>query len=259
MAYIGTNVFLGGTLVGQSFLGDTQIEYTPFEPATLAIDYLVVAGGGGGGGAGGTGTNGGGAGAGGFASGSFIYTQGIPSLAVIVGAAGLAGSTDDADRYGGNSSLGNITTTGGGRGGSFNFPNGGNGGSGGGGADMATTGTAGTGITLQGREGANATATNGGGGGGATSAGSGQNGGGGKFWLDGVEYAFGGKAPGGIDFGNGPGSGGDGAAYLGTPTNGEAGIVIVRYSGTPVATGGTITQSGGYTYHTFTSNGAFRY
>jgi hypothetical protein len=33
--------------------------------------------------------------------------------------------------------------------------------------------------------------------------------------------------------------------------------VIVRYAGTPVATGGTITQSGGYTYHAFTSSGTF--
>lgn len=38
---------------------------------------------------------------------------------------------------------------------------------------------------------------------------------------------------------------------------GGPGIVIVRYAGTPVATGGTITQVGGYTIHTFTSNGTF--
>jgi hypothetical protein len=29
----------------------------------------------------------------------------------------------------------------------------------------------------------------------------------------------------------------------------------VRYSGTPRATGGTVTQSGGYTIHTFTTSG----
>jgi hypothetical protein len=33
--------------------------------------------------------------------------------------------------------------------------------------------------------------------------------------------------------------------------------VIVRYAGTPKASGGTITQSGGYTYHTFTTSGTF--
>jgi len=38
---------------------------------------------------------------------------------------------------------------------------------------------------------------------------------------------------------------------------GGPGIVIVRYAGTPVATGGTITQVGGFTIHTFTSNGTF--
>jgi len=31
MAYIGTNVFLGSALIGQTFLGDKQIEYTPFD------------------------------------------------------------------------------------------------------------------------------------------------------------------------------------------------------------------------------------
>jgi hypothetical protein len=36
---------------------------------------------------------------------------------------------------------------------------------------------------------------------------------------------------------------------------GGSGIVIVRYAGPPRATGGTITQSGGYTIHTFTTSG----
>jgi hypothetical protein len=40
-----------------------------------------------------------------------------------------------------------------------------------------------------------------------------------------------------------------------TGGNGGSGIVIIRYAGSPIATGGTITQSGGYTYHTFTSSG----
>jgi hypothetical protein len=39
--------------------------------------------------------------------------------------------------------------------------------------------------------------------------------------------------------------------------SGGPGIVVVKYAGTPVATGGTITQVGGYTIHTFTSNGTF--
>ncbi len=39
--------------------------------------------------------------------------------------------------------------------------------------------------------------------------------------------------------------------------SGGPGIVIIKYQGPPVATGGTITQVGGYTIHTFTSNGNF--
>jgi len=33
--------------------------------------------------------------------------------------------------------------------------------------------------------------------------------------------------------------------------------VIVRYSGSQFATGGTVTSSGGYTIHTFTGDGTF--
>jgi hypothetical protein len=33
--------------------------------------------------------------------------------------------------------------------------------------------------------------------------------------------------------------------------------VIIRYAGGQAATGGTVTSSGGYTIHTFTSNGTF--
>lgn len=39
------------------------------------------------------------------------------------------------------------------------------------------------------------------------------------------------------------------------PSAGGSGIVIVRYSGTPRATGGTITQADGFTIHTFTTSG----
>jgi hypothetical protein len=49
--------------------------------------------------------------------------------------------------------------------------------------------------------------------------------------------------------------GGDGA-YPGG--NGGSGLCIVRYqSGTQIGTGGTVTSSGGYYYHTFTSSGTF--
>ncbi|MBL7815007.1 MAG: T9SS type A sorting domain-containing protein [Saprospiraceae bacterium] len=39
--------------------------------------------------------------------------------------------------------------------------------------------------------------------------------------------------------------------------NGGSGIVIIRYLGTPIASGGTITQANGYTIHTFSTVGTF--
>lgn len=59
--------------------------------------------------------------------------------------------------------------------------------------------------------------------------------------------------------GGGGGSGGP-QGSSGTPGDGAAGgsgIVIVRYLGVQRATGGTVTSSGGYTYHTFTSSGTY--
>jgi hypothetical protein len=38
---------------------------------------------------------------------------------------------------------------------------------------------------------------------------------------------------------------------------GGSGVVIARYLGAQRATGGAVTSSGGYTYHTFTGNGTF--
>jgi hypothetical protein len=108
------------------------------------------------------------------------------------------------------------------------------------------------------------------------------DGGAGKEWLDGNFYAGGGA--GGGRSGNTPGSGGvggggdtrtsndgsegDGLVNTGggggggddTVTrggNGGSGVVIARYYGVERGTGGTVTQSGGYTYHKFTSSGTF--
>jgi len=55
----------------------------------------------------------------------------------------------------------------------------------------------------------------------------------------------------------GGGAGGSGLGGSGTPATGGSGIIIVRYSGSQRATGGTITSAGGYTYHTFTSSSTF--
>ena len=53
------------------------------------------------------------------------------------------------------------------------------------------------------------------------------------------------------------GGGGGGGGHQSVGGAGGSGIVIVRYYGSQQATGGTITSSGGYTIHTFTSSGTF--
>ena len=102
-----------------------------------------------------------------------------------------------------------------------------------------------------------------------------RNGGDGTDWKSlGTYYAGGG----GNGTWNGPvGSGGQGGGGNGGTTTGGggqagtanrgggagrgqpggSGIVIVRYSGPQQGTGGTVTEAGGYTYHTFTSSGEF--
>jgi hypothetical protein len=39
--------------------------------------------------------------------------------------------------------------------------------------------------------------------------------------------------------------------------SGGSGVVILRYSGPPRGTGGTITVSGGYTYHQFNGSASY--
>ena len=124
------------------------------------------------------------------------------------------------------------------------------------------------------------------------------NGGNGSQWLDGNYYAGGGGGgvrcgntiPAGLTNGlGGQGGGGNGYYVLGgltqagsagtantggggggkgfgTPTSeaaarGGNGIVKIRYSGSynPQLTGGTVTTTGGYTYHTFTGSAALTY
>lgn len=104
-----------------------------------------------------------------------------------------------------------------------------------------------------------------GGGGGSytdTSRGMGGNGIGGNGG-NGPNTASGGNPTAGLD---GTGSGGGGAnGYNGTTAGiqggkGGSGIVILRYaSPVPLATGGEITQSGGFVIHTFTSSGTLTF
>ena len=228
--------------------------------APLTIDYLIVAGGGAGGrGNGGVpNARGGGGGAGGFITGSRSVNPGT-SLNAVVGAGGVNPPLGNGQGVSGtNSSFNSLTAVAGGGGGGTTPQNGLNGGSGGG--AHGTTGVPGNGIDFQGNRGGFAGSGMGGNGGGAAEIGGTGTGGAGLMWLDGVVYAAGGRGGNGFSGGLGttPGCGGQGTANAETDgTPGINGVVIVRYTGTPRATGGTITQSGGFTYHTFTSNGTF--
>jgi len=66
------------------------------------------------------------------------------------------------------------------------------------------------------------------------------------------------NAPGGNAGANTGGGGGGGSHYNANNKGGEggSGIVFVRYPGAQRATGGTVTSSGGYTIHTFTTVGS---
>lgn len=86
------------------------------------------------------------------------------------------------------------------------------------------------------------------GGGGGTSGGAGGLGGGVAGTTGGTPVAAAANTGGG---GGGNGGGGDPGG------TGGSGIVVVRYLGAQRATGGTVTSSGGYTIHTFTSSGTF--
>jgi hypothetical protein len=96
-----------------------------------------------------------------------------------------------------------------------------------------------------------------GGGGGGTEAqsrtASGGSGGGGASG-NGSNGVAGTANTGGGGGGGSRGSGG-GGDYIGG--NGGSGIVIIAYQGSQRGTGGTVTSSGGYTYHTFTSSGTY--
>jgi len=192
---------------------------------------------------------------------------GTSSFGVINALGGAGGPAAVSSRAGGNS-FGPTNTVYVGGSPSWNPNASTNGYSGGGGAG---SGGNGTNSSPNGSTGSNATAgsggsgissnitgssiTYGGGGGGgcannAAAAGSGTGGGG-----------NGGKGAAGSNGAANRGGGGGGSGFnLGAnyiAGNGGSGVVVVRYLGTPQATGGTITQLGGYTIHTFTSSGTF--
>jgi hypothetical protein len=272
--------YLGDTLIGKKYFGNDLIIERGAIPLILDIELLVVAGGGGGG------ENytdftpwsvGGGGGAGGMITGSFT-AEVSDSFTTSVGNGGNGGNASTSVTNGQNSSfIGSglsITAYGGGYGGNPRNPgeeDGNNGGSGGGAsrasgtaysAGTATIGSFPAGFSGFGNNGGGTTICGGGtyaggGGGGAGSAGSSNNcnviAGSGTSWVDGITYARGGGS--GTTATANSGNGGNPSSTIGQ--SGQKGIVKLRYTGTPKATGGTITQDGGYTYHTFTSGGTF--
>lgn len=247
------------------------------------VEYLTVAGGGSAGSYNGAG---GGGGAGGYRASTLVVASGSSHTVTIGGGgSGNTGGTEGRGNNGTNSVFSTITSIGGGGGAMFSNvtgPTASSGGSGGGGSrgapnnyNLGASGTAG-----QGNSGGNGyhaanVSSGGAGGGGASAAGSnasannGGVGGAGSQWLNGSYYAGGGGGAvdngsdkaGGIG-GGGTANGGSGVANTGgggTAPNGSggSGVVIIRYLGSQKGSGGTISSSGGYTYHTFTSSGTY--
>lgn len=259
----------GGTTTTTTTSTTTTTTTTTSTTTTLSpnfIQYLVVAGGGGGGYSNDNVTQcAAGGGAGGWMTGSATITYSGTPISVIVGTGGAGATTGGGNSTnGGDSSFNDIVTTGGGRGGRLGTTaqsNGGNGGSGGGALYTYTPGTGISGEGFAGNAGVgNVSPYYGGSGGGAAGAASGRNPGNGKQWFDGNYYAAGGAGYNAFGpTGQGTkGSGGNGS-YNANGQNGQDGIVIIRYQGIPRATGGTLTYTGGYTYHTFTASGYFTF
>jgi hypothetical protein len=245
------------------------------ETAKKRYEILVVAGGGGGGS-----VIGGGGGAGGL---QYIISTNLTSgqNTVLVGAGGAQNVN------GQNSTLGSFTSISGGRGGSGGGGGGvaGNGGSGGGSPYNDITRN-GLGTLGQGNNGGTGGAAGGGGAGTPGVSGARTAGGSGSYvasfapiggspagWFAGGGGA--GSSPGGVGGGGfgagylsavvagtgsrntgGGGGGGEGFAIDGgNAAAGGSGIVAIRYNGAPIAIGGEITQSAGFTYHVFRTVG----
>jgi hypothetical protein len=96
-----------------------------------------------------------------------------------------------------------------------------------------------------------------GGGGGGSSYSTTGGAGGGSSTNSGANGSSGSNTTGGAGGANSGGGGGGSSHWVSVGGNGGSGIVIVRYSGSAKGTGGTISTSGGYTTHTFTSSGTF--
>lgn len=263
------------------------------QPAGYLVSYIIAAGGGGSG----TSTTNysmGAGGAGGVINSTATLSAGA-SYTIIVGAgaAGLTAGTNTSGNSGSNSSISGLGIAIGGGGGGGGAAGGAaspgqSGGSGGSGLQAAAGGAGTVGQGYAGATGSGSSpAWGSGGGGGAGAAGTngtstsgGAGGIGTLFSINSTYYGGGGgggagsgypAASGGLGGGGAGGSGATGANGTvntgggggGTGVNnvagsaGGSGVVVIAYLGSQRGTGGTVTSSGGYTIHTFTSSGTY--
>jgi hypothetical protein len=263
------------------------------QPVGYTVFYLLAAGGGGGG----TSTanySSGAGGAGGVINSTATLTSGSSYTVTIgAGAAGLSAGTSTFGNSGTNSTISSIAVAlgggggGGGTAGAGSSP-GQSGGSGGSGLQNAVGGSGTVGQGNAGGTGSGSSpAWGSGGGGGAGAIGSNgtstTGGAGGVGTIFSITSAYyGGGGGGGVGSTYAAGSGGQGGGGNGgsgaTGTNGTAntggggggtginsvagsaggsGIAIIAYYGSQRGTGGTVTTSGGYTIHTFTTSGTY--
>ena len=225
-------------------------------PPDLEIQYLIVAGG----------SSGRGAGIGGSGGGVVSGSLSIPWRTTLTNTVGNGGTSTSGGTVLTNATSSSISSS------TVGF-------FGAGGALNGSGLPQGNPEGLSGPEG-----TNGGGGGSSQAGNNGvenQNGkgGDGSIWLNAIYYAGGGGGTGNPDLPSNPGEGGLGGGgtaqtggningvnglgggAAGTGTTGGSGSVIIRYSTGSVrpAFGGTVTEVGGYIYHTFTGSGNFIY
>ena len=260
-----SGTFSSGAISLSDFYG------TGARPAYFNVDLLTVGGGGGAGG------NVGGAGGGGGVGTGLITAYNGVNYAIVVGAGGAGGGIN-ATGGGGFSStfIGPAPIYLWGSGGNPGAPYYA-------GSEGGASGDSSTGPSYPGSAGGGDWYSGAGGGAGQAGQGNGGPGGNGYTWaINGLTYGGGGGGgnsdapgqPGGAGGGglgggrftgpystagtNGLGGGGGGNSSIQNGQPGGSGTVLVTYVGTtPLATGGTITVSGGRVYHTFTSSGTF--
>jgi hypothetical protein len=270
-------LYIGDTDISNMLILDGDYVNVPFTEPT-SVNYLLVAGGGGGG----SGEDqlvtyepgGAGGGAGGIVTGS-TDVQTLQYIDVVVGTGGNGGfkGASAAGSNGGNSTFNGVTAIGGGGGGNgqgggvpeCTNTSGRDGGSGGGAGAHPLYSACAIGSALQpsstdggfGNDGfayGDGSAASGGGGGAGGPAVSNAGGPGWTWEEDGQIYGVGGTSNSSPANNTLPGSGGYGGVFDANGMDGIDGVAVIWYEGPVRGFGGTITQSGGKTYHTFTSD-----